>query len=139
MEGEDFTVQEVIETLGLAPLPGGGWGRVMGPDALAAPGTPVSAYRLLTAEAAAEWRAVEAEELWTAYMGAPLEVEAATETGARRETITPGSGVWARAPAGGWVRSRSLGDWTLAGRIGLADEGAPVAQGPSSAIVKAQA
>lgn len=139
MEGEDFTVQEVIETLGLAPLPGGGWGRVMDLVVPVAPGMRVSAYRLLTAEAGAEWRAVEAEELWTAYMGAPLEVEAATETGARRETIAPGSGIWARAPAGGWVRPRSLGDWTLAGRIGLAEDGAPVAEGPSSAIVKAQA
>lgn len=78
----------------------------------------VSAYRLLTPETSDDWRAVEVEELWTAYMGAALEVELATEAGVRRETLTAGSGQWATVPAGGWFRIRVVGGWCLAGRIG---------------------
>ncbi|MET4684967.1 cupin domain-containing protein [Brevundimonas faecalis] len=126
MQGEtDFTLEEVVGNLSLARLSGGGWGRVMGEvGAVPAPGERVSAYRLLTHEAAEDWRAVEVEELWTAYMGAALALETATETGVRHSTIEAGSGAWARIPAGGWLRIRPLGDWCLAGRIGpMQDDG----------------
>ncbi len=53
-------------------------------------------------------------------MGAALEVELATDTGVRRETLAAGSGVWVTAPAGGWLRTRAVGGWCLAGRIGQA-------------------
>lgn len=122
MEGEDFTVEEVVMTLGLARLPGGGWGRVMEPTIEpTAAGGLVSAYRLLTAEETGDWRAAEAEELWTAYMGAGLEVELATEAGVRRERVEAGSGVWITAPQGGWLRTRALGAWCLAGWVGPGD------------------
>lgn len=123
MEGADFTLEEVIESLGLRPLGGGGWGRLMGLGA-SEPGETVSAYRLLTPDAPSDWRAVEVDELWTAYMGAALEVELATEAGVRRETLTAGSGRWLTVPAGGWVRTRVVGGWCLAGRIGT-DQGRP--------------
>lgn len=113
----DFTVEEVVQTLGLTPLGDGEWGRVMG-TAEATAGSLVSAYRLLTNETSGDWRAVKAEELWTAYMGAGLEVELATDGGLRRETVEAGSGVWMVAPPGGWLRTRPLGVWCLAGRIG---------------------
>ncbi|RJT21764.1 hypothetical protein D5I55_14970 [Chakrabartia godavariana] len=121
MEGADFTLEEVVESLGLRPLGDGGWGRLMGPGA-SEPGETVSAYRLLTPDAPSDWRAVEVEELWTAYMGAALEVELATKAGVRRETLTAGSGRWLTVPAGGWVRTRVVGGWCLAGRIGT-DQG----------------
>ncbi len=114
----DFTVEEVIDNLGLRPLEDGGWERVMTAAGGAEPSGVVSAYRLLTPDASYDWRAVDAEELWTAYMGAALEIELATEAGVRRETLTAGSGQWATVPAGGWFRIRVVGGWCLAGRIG---------------------
>lgn len=117
MEGADFTVEEVVENLGLRPLADGGWGRLMG-DGTSGPGGATGVYRLLTPDAPADWRAVEAEELWTAYMGAPLEVELATEAGVLRETLTPGSGLWVTISAGGWLRTRPIGGWCLAGWVG---------------------
>lgn len=123
MEGEaDFTRDEVIDSLGLRPLDDGGWGRVMAAGEGTAPSGVVSAYRLLTPETLDDWRAVEAEELWTIYMGAALEVELATEAGVRRETLTAGSGRWLTVPEGGWVRTRVVGGWCLSGWIGT-DQG----------------
>ncbi|MCO8017660.1 cupin domain-containing protein [Brevundimonas diminuta] len=118
----EFTVDEVIDSLGLKPLENGGWGRVMAAGEETAPSGVVSAYRLLTPEMSDDWRAVEVDELWTAYMGAALEVELATKAGVRRETLTAGSGRWLTVPAGGWVRTRVVGGWCLAGRIGT-DQG----------------
>lgn len=120
----EFTVDEVIDGLGLRPVENGGWGRVMAAGEGAAPSGVVSAYRLLTPDAPSDWRAVEVQELWTAYMGAALEVELATEAGVRRETLTAGSGWWLTVKAGGWVRTRVVGGWCLAGRIGM-DQGRP--------------
>lgn len=117
MEGADFTLEEVVESLGLRPLGDGGWGRLMGAGS-SEPGETVGAYRLLTPDAPSDWRAIEVEELWTAYMGAPLEAELATETGVRRETLASGSGLWITIPPGGWLRMRAVGGWCLAGRIG---------------------
>lgn len=119
MDGADFTVDEVVGNLGLTPLGDGVWGRVMEPADLAASGGLVSAYRLLTTEVSEDWRATEAEERWTAYMGAALELELATETGVVRETVAAGSGLWVTVPEGGWLRVRALGEWCLAGWIGL--------------------
>ena len=52
MEGEaDFTLEEVVENLGLRPLVEGGWGRPMAGADAAARGEAVGAYRLLTPEA----------------------------------------------------------------------------------------
>lgn len=120
MEGEvDFTVEEVVENLGLAPLAEGVWGRRM--DETQAPGVATGVYRLLTPQAAHDWRATETEELWIAYMGAPLEIEMATETGVRRETVNAGSGLWITVPPDHWIRTRAIDGWCLAGRIGRAE------------------
>ncbi|WP_427788836.1 cupin domain-containing protein [Brevundimonas diminuta] len=117
MEGEaDFTVEEVVENLGLAPLAEGVWGRRM--DATQAADVATGVYRLLTPQAAHDWRATEAEELWIAYMGAPLEIEMASESGVRRETVNAGSGLWITVPPDSWIRTRAIGGWCLAGRIG---------------------
>jgi predicted cupin superfamily sugar epimerase len=114
----DFTVEEVIENLGLRALGDGAWGRVMGEEGGAVQNGVVSAYRLITTETPCDWRAVEAEELWTAYMGAALELELASEAGVLLETLTAGSGRWLTVPEGGWIRTRAIGGWCLAGRIG---------------------
>ena len=114
----DFTAEEVISNLGLRALGDGAWERVMAAAGGAGASGVVSAYRLLTPGASHDWRAADAEELWTAYLGAALEVELATEAGVRRETLTAGSGQWATVPAGGWFRARAVDGWCLAGRIG---------------------
>lgn len=116
--GVDFTVEEVIGNLGLQALDDGVWERAMAAAGGAEPCAVVSAYRLLTPEASRDWRAVEVEELWTVYMGAALEVELATEAGVRLETLAAGSGRWLTVPEGGWIRTRAIGGWCLAGRIG---------------------
>jgi len=115
----EFTVDEVIDSLGLRSLENGGWGRVMAVGEGTALSGVVSAYRLLTPDAPSDWRTIEVEELWTAYMGAALEVELATEAGVRCETLTAESGRWLTVPEGGWVRTRVVGGWCLAGRIAM--------------------
>ncbi|WP_409020256.1 cupin domain-containing protein [Brevundimonas vesicularis] len=107
--------------LSLAPLAGGGWGKNMATSDLAEPTDLVSAYRLITAEMA-DWRSILREEIWTAYMGAPLQVEVTLSSGPRVEVIEAGVGTWVTVPAGSWSRLTPLGNWTLAGRIGVPEE-----------------
>lgn len=81
---------------------------------LAACGSEASTdYRLLTADEAGEWHLVETTEIWAFYMGAPMELEIATDQGLRPLVLGPDRRQVA-APAGAWRRMRSLGDWTLA-------------------------
>lgn len=110
----DFSADEVIANLSLAPHPEGGHFRPMARDpGLVACGSEAAThYRLLTGEAG-DWRLVEATEIWAFYMGAPLELEIATDQGLRPLVLGPDRPQIA-APAGAWRRMRSLGDWTLA-------------------------
>ena len=115
-EGEIvFSADEIIANLSLAPHPEGGHFRPMARDpGLAACGSEAATeYRLLMAEGAYDWHPVEATEIWAYYMGAPLELEIATEQGLRPLVLGPEQRQIA-APAGAWRRMRSQGDWTLA-------------------------
>lgn len=117
-EGEIvFSADEIIANLSLSPHPEGGHFRPMARDpGLAACGPDAATeYRLLTAEDADDWRPVEAAEIWAFYMGAPLEIEIATDLGLRPLVLGPDRRHIA-APAGIWRRMRSQGDWTLAAR-----------------------
>lgn len=118
---EDFTAEDVVMMLSLAPLAGGGWGKDMATSDLAEPTELVSAYRLITADMA-DWRSLPREEIWTAYMGASLQIEVTTKAGPRVEVIEAGMGAWVTVPAGSWLRLTPLGGWTLAGRIGVPEE-----------------
>lgn len=111
----DFSVDEIIANLSLEPHPEGGHFRTMARDpGLAACGSGASTeYRLLTAEDADDWRLVAMTEIWAYYMGAPMQLEIATEQGLRSLALGPDQPQIA-APAGAWRRMRSLGDWTLA-------------------------
>lgn len=122
MSGEaDFNLDEVIAFLSLKPLSGGGWGKDMAQSDLTEPTDVVSAYRLLTPDLA-QWRSLDHDEKWTAYMGSQLQLEVKTETASQVGVLTPGKGEWADLPAGCWLRLVPLGDWTLAGRIGVAED-----------------
>ena len=120
MSDDDFTAEEVAMNLGLSPHPEGGYaGQMAGqaPDA-----ERISAYRLLVAgDEQPQWRPMDTEELWTAYMGASLVLEIATGGPVHREVSEAGQGQWLSAPAGAWVRLIPQGPWTLAGRIGKPD------------------
>lgn len=110
----DFSADEVIANLSLAPHPEGGHFRPMARDpGLVACGSEAATdYRLLTGEAG-DWCLVETTEIWAYYMGAALELEIATDQGLRPLVLGPDRPQIA-APAGAWRRMRSLGDWTLA-------------------------
>lgn len=116
---DDFTAEEVAMNLGLTPHPEGGYARqTVAQDADA---SRVSCYRLLVAEDDPQWRPMEVEEMWTAYMGSPLLLEIATGGPVHGEISQVGEGQWLSAPAGAWVRVIPQGPWTLAGRIGKPD------------------
>lgn len=121
MSGDaEFTLDEVVTMLALRPLSGGGWGKDMATTDIYAPMEKVSAYRLLTPDQAA-WRSIEHEEMWTAYMGAPLQIELKTELRSDMTVVEAGKGTWIQVPQGCWMRLTPLGDWCLAGRIGHAE------------------
>lgn len=115
------SAREIIETLGMAPHPEGGWyvqtfEDVAGPD-----GRPRSTaiYFLLEAGQVSHWHRVDAVEVWHWHAGAPLELRIAE--GDRAETVTLGPDLAAgQRPQGivpdmAWQAARSLGAWTLVG------------------------
>ena len=115
-QGEiEFSADEIIANLSLAPHPEGGHFRTMARDpGLAACGSLASTdYRLLTAGEAGEWRFVDTTEIWAFYMGAPMALEIVTDQGLRPLVLSPDC-PQAAAPQGAWRKLRSLGDWTLA-------------------------
>ena len=117
----------LVDTLGLAPHPEGGWyrevfrstERVTRPD-----GTPRDAlttiYFLLVAGTHSRWHRVESDEVWHHYEGAPLELLViepplaslrVIRLGPVRDDARPVHTV----PAGWWQAARPTGDYTLVG------------------------
>jgi predicted cupin superfamily sugar epimerase len=117
---------DLISRLGLAPHPEGGWYRELYRSA-----TPVTApqgvrcaltsiYYLLERHQASRWHAVDADEVWHFYAGAPLELfvyDPARSELARRVLAPPTAGgePVSVVPAGIWQAARSLGDYSLTG------------------------
>lgn len=112
---------DIIELLGLAPHPEGGWYRQTweGPETPRAAGTCI--YFLLKAGEQSHWHRVDATEIWHHYAGAPLVLSVAeTETGpARHHRLGPdlpaGDRPQVIVPARHWQAARTTGDWTLVG------------------------
>jgi len=119
------TADEIIEILGLAPHPEGGFYRetFRGPavdeteDDRAA---STAIYYLLPAGKPSAWhRVVDAGEVWHFYAGDPLELTVAD--GPKRTTTLLGTDLAAGqrpqgvVPAGVWQTARTLGEWTLVG------------------------
>lgn len=116
---DDFTADEVAMNLGLAPHPAGGFYRILpGQEADA---EKIASYRLICTDQDPQWMPMDGEEMWTAYMGAPLVLEIATGGPVMREASKAGDGHWMTAPSGAWVRLVPQGPWTLAGRIAKPD------------------
>jgi predicted cupin superfamily sugar epimerase len=119
---------ELIETLGLAPHPEGGYYRELFRSAnLVDPldgrerrSALTTIYFLLPADARSLWHRVRSDEVWHHYEGAPLEL-LLKPTGAstvERAVLGPCGAAQAPVrwvPAGWWQAARSLGEYTLVG------------------------
>lgn len=117
-----MTPHQIIEALGLAPHPEGGWYReTWRADAKAgdrAVGTAI--YYLLEGGQVSRWHRVDATEIWHWYGGASLELSLSPD-GRGRETVVLGCGIAKGerpqivVPAGCWQSATSLGAFTLVG------------------------
>lgn len=115
-------VAVLIAQLGLEPHPEGGFYReTYRTDAPAGERAACTAiYFLVPRGVTSNWHAVDADEIWHNYEGAPLELELWDPENGRRtrilgRDIRTGQEPQIVVPGGVWQRSRSLGDYTLAG------------------------
>ncbi|MEM9781499.1 MAG: cupin domain-containing protein [Pseudomonadota bacterium] len=116
------TAREIIDRLGLAPHPEGGWFRETWRSAAAegtrSPGTAI--YFLLDAGEFSHWHRVDADETWHHYAGAPLSLSLSpdghdAEARILGPEILAGQAPQITVPAGWWQAATSLGAWTLVG------------------------
>lgn len=117
----------LIEELGLAPHPEGGFFR----EIFRAPATVVAdergrrsaittIYFLLASGQFSRWHALDSDEVWHLYEGGPLELAVADARMERVERVAVGSAAAGHAPvkvvpAGWWQTARPLGDYALCG------------------------
>lgn len=115
------TVRALIDRLGLAPHPEGGWYREtwrgpVGPDGRA---TGTAIHFLLEAGQSSHWHRVDAEEFWLWHAGSPLRLltaesdrHAATETRLGPDVLG-GDVPQLRIPANHWQAAQAEQGWTL--------------------------
>ena len=113
--------QQVIDQLGLAPHPEGGWFRETWRDLPAdgGRGAGTAIYFLLGADERSHWHRVDAAEAWHHYAGAPLELAIAEGSDHRvlrlGDDLAAGTEPQALVPARAWQAARPVGGWTLVG------------------------
>jgi hypothetical protein len=115
------TAQAVIDALGLAPHPEGGWYRqTWVADGSGRPvGTAI--YFLLEAGKGSHWHKVDAVEIWHFHAGAPLILSVAANDQGPVQDLLLGPDVLAGqhpqgiVPKDHWQAARSTGDWSLVG------------------------
>ena len=115
-------VERLVERLGLAPHPEGGWYRETWRPAAGEGERPVGTaiYYLLAAGQRSHWHRVDAAEVWHFYAGEPLRLSTWTG-GGPVETVTLGPDVLggqqpqAVVPAGAWQSAEPAGGWALVG------------------------
>ena len=112
--------QAIIDRLGLAAHPEGGWYRQtwQGPQVQGrASGTAI--LFLLQAGTRSHWHRVDADEIWLWHAGSPLTLRIAATDTVPAQGITLGPDVLgdqvvqAIVPAGHWQAAGTTGDWTL--------------------------
>jgi hypothetical protein len=116
------SARDIIDKLGLAPHPEGGWYVQTFRDEAGPDGRAVSTaiYYLLEAGDRSHWHRVDAVEIWHHYAGAPLELGLSMD-GRQRRTITLGPDLaaghqpQAMVARYEWQSAKSMGDWTLVG------------------------
>ena len=113
--------RQLVETLGLAPHPEGGFfaevHRSPSPAGVRSSNTAI--YFLLAAGQQSRWHRVDADEAWHLYEGGPLELFWTEGESVVRRVLAPVGVADARplavVPAGAWQAARPLGDYALAG------------------------
>lgn len=113
--------QHLIDALGLAPHPEGGWyretWRAEADDGGRGAGTAI--YFLLAEGERSHWHRVDAAELWHHYAGAPLALGIADDVDQVLVTLGTdldrGEVPQAVVPPQAWQAARTLGAWTLVG------------------------
>ena len=112
--------QQLIDHLGLAPHPEGGWYRQTWRDEPVdgSRGSGSAIYFLLVAGERSHWHRVDAAEVWHHYAGDPLEL--AISDGGDHQVVTLTGDLAAGepqavVPVGAWQAARTLGAWTLVG------------------------
>lgn len=111
----------IVERLGLAPHPEGGWYRETW-RADAAPGTRARAtaiHFLLEAHQRSHWHRADAAELWFWHAGSAIALSIAPEDAGPISRQVLGGDVFVGqapqllVPAGYWQAAEALGDWAL--------------------------
>jgi uncharacterized protein len=109
--------ERIIDHLGLAPHPEGGWYRQtwQGP-VVAGRASGTAILFLLKAGECSHWHHVDADEIWLWHAGAPLILSVGTDR-AEDHVLGPqvldGQSVQVVVPAGQWQAARSMGDYSL--------------------------
>lgn len=113
--------KSIVETLGLAPHPEGGWyretWRAEGEEGRRSPGTAI--LYLLEAGSRSHWHRVDADELWLWHAGAPLDLLIADASDANPARITLGGDVsrgytpQSLVPATRWQAAEAHHGWAL--------------------------
>ena len=117
-----LSARQIIETLGMAPHPEGGWYRETFRDANGGPrGHSTAIYYLLEGGDNSHWhRVLDAAEVWHWHAGGPLALTLSAD-GVNAESHRLGMNLFAGerpqivVPAGWWQTAASLGAWTLVG------------------------
>jgi predicted cupin superfamily sugar epimerase len=126
------TAGTINATLGLLPRPEGGHGGKAAPADVrrtsgARPTVGATLYLLASGERSA-WHRVGTAEAWLFHGGDPLELSIATDDGAEPVRhvlgieVVEGEVPQVMVPAGAWRSARTLGSWTLVGRVAAADD-----------------
>jgi predicted cupin superfamily sugar epimerase len=112
----------VIDRLGLAPHPEGGWyGETWRhDDGEGGRGAGTAIYYLLAAGQRSHWHRVDAVEIWHHYAGAPLRLTIHEGAGPTREIalgddLAAGQVPQAIVPTHAWQSAEPTGAWTLVG------------------------
>jgi predicted cupin superfamily sugar epimerase len=116
---------DIVETLGLAPHPEGGWYRETWRAAPATPGgraLATSILFLLEAGQRSRWHRVDAAEMWLFQAGAPLTLQVAGADGVETLTLGPdpqaGHTLQALVPPDAWQSAEGPANgWSLVGCV----------------------
>ncbi len=119
--GDDASAKDVIDALGLAPHPEGGYYRETWRDVPAdgGRGRGTAIYFLLARGERSHWHRVDATEIWHWYAGAPLALSIAGDaplaTLRLGADIAGGERPQAIVPAGAWQSAEATEGWALVG------------------------
>jgi len=122
----DEDARRIVEELGLAPHPEGGWYRETwreGGADVPERGYATAIYFLLEAGQRSHWHRVDAAELWMFHAGHALDLLIAPDDDGPTETIRIGPDVVAGerpqgiVPKGAWQAARADKGWALVGCI----------------------